>query len=720
MAAAFAIVAGGRRLGIGTALTVVASAAGLLFYLGLIFQPRHTLYGLPTPDALARVARAIARAYDASQIDYAPVPVRPGYVILTVAAMWTATTIGELATFRWRRPLIAALPCIGLFFFLSIVGTRAGTTLIVVVFLTALLAFWANESSHRLRTWGRWVAGMGGRGAGEAAEVSGRLARRIGGTSLVAALVAPLFLPSLGEGVLDWRSGVNARGGPGLLGSGPGGQIDLLASLQPTIIEQSGAELMIVRADRPAYWRLESLVFFDGQTWRPLAGAPDIPATGGITAQGAPRIYDVVEQSYKIVGLRGESLPAAVQPAFVEVTQPVDGRDDGATSFEATAGSAEMAGGVVEGLEYEVTSLIPDLTYGELRRASVATAEPLLIDAPALGPEVVRLLETWIADARTPVDQLLAIQDHLREDFTYSTDVEPVASTDYLTTFLLETRAGYCQQFAAAFALLARHLGFPTRVSVGFLPGEQNLAVPDRFVVRGTHAHSWPEVLFDGYGWVAFEPTPRDLAGPPVYTAPPGRGPASAAGFTDAAAREGGGNPIALQGNQNVPAGGGLRGQTELERGRPADRPYPWEETFSTVVTALLVVLLLVICSIPILKSLRTWVSYGRAATPDDLVDAAFRHFEREAADLAFVRRPAESAAAYARKMADAYRVPRQPATRLAGLYERAAYGPASAAATDGNEARALALTLRGQLWLGATWWARLQRLFSPKGLVNR
>ena len=70
--------------------------------------------------------------------------------------------------------------------------------------------------------------------------------------------------------------------------------------------------------------------------------------------------------------------------------------------------------------------------------------------------------------------QLLAIQERLRDTdvFTYSLDVENKATSDYLEQFLLETRTGYCQQYATAFAVLARVLGFRTRVAVGFLPGE--------------------------------------------------------------------------------------------------------------------------------------------------------------------------------------------------------------------------------------------------------
>ena len=70
----------------------------------------------------------------------------------------------------------------------------------------------------------------------------------------------------------------------------------------------------------------------------------------------------------------------------------------------------------------------------------------------------------------------------------------------------LAQRRGYCEQFAGTYAAFARVLGLPSRVAVGFTPGEQR--GDGRYYVQGKHAHSWPEIYFAGVGWVPFEPTP--------------------------------------------------------------------------------------------------------------------------------------------------------------------------------------------------------------------
>src|SRR5690606_14327556 len=103
----------------------------------------------------------------------------------------------------------------------------------------------------------------------------------------------------------------------------------------------------------------------------------------------------------------------------------------------------------------------------------------------------------------------------------YSTDIDSGHSTDALVDFL-DSRRGYCEQFAGTFAAMARTLGIPARVAVGFTPGDPDPAVADTFVVRGRHAHAWPEVWFPQVGWVPFEPTPgRGMPGATDYTGLP-------------------------------------------------------------------------------------------------------------------------------------------------------------------------------------------------------
>ena len=95
--------------------------------------------------------------------------------------------------------------------------------------------------------------------------------------------------------------------------------------------------------------------------------------------------------------------------------------------------------------------------------------------------------------------------------FTYSLNVHEPASPQALIRFLTTQRRGYCQQFAFAMAVLARLLDIPSRVAVGYTAGTS--VGHDRWVVKTSDAHAWPELYFQGVGWLRFEPTPAGSGG---------------------------------------------------------------------------------------------------------------------------------------------------------------------------------------------------------------
>jgi transglutaminase-like putative cysteine protease len=702
------IAMGGRRLGAGTPATALVSAAALFWYLALVFEASRTFYGLPSPSAAGGLAGAVTSALDASSLDFAPIPSRAGYVILVVVGMWAATTTAEIATFRWRRPLLATLPALGLFAFDLVVADPAGSSFRVAVWLAALLTYLGLESSHRLSTWGHYITTWRDKEP-EPDPVTGRLARRMGAGCVLAAVVAPLFLPGLESGILAWRSST-VGGAPGGSGSG-GGRIDLLATLVPSALRQSSVRLFEVDAADAAKWRLASLSRFDGETWYPVEG--DLrPASDGFPAAAASEIPTTrLVQRIRIAGLDSDYLPAASTPAALRFLDPGLSVDE--VQIQAETHDLRFEG-VDDGLTYEVASLLPRFSYRALARAEPGAPGEEYSQTPELSPEVRALRDRWIRGAESPFEELVRIQEKLRgPDFTYSESVRPRASNDYLAQFLTSTREGFCQQFAAAFAVLSRSLGYPTRLSIGFLPGEAG-EDPEHYVVTGNDAHAWPEVHFEGFGWVPFEPTPRSTSLAPDYTAAP-LGPG--------AGQAGGQIPGVSPDGAPVPGQARIRNEAnEPLLGPPAPPVAPeaeaWRRAFGRVALTAALLLAAWLVTVPLLKEWRWRRRYRRALTPRGAVIAAFNHFVEEASELATAPRPAsESAVAYARRVAGAERGPAVAALDLARLYERAEYGAAQVSPGDARRARALARLLRARLWASASWWERAARLFAPTGL---
>lgn len=705
-----------RRLGAGPLVTIAASVVLLGWYLLIVFQGHHTLYGLPTTEAATGIGRAVGQAIQTSNLDFAPVPVRPGYVILTVAGMWLIATVAEVATFRWRRPLLASLPAIGLFSFVLVIGKQSIAVFLLVIFIGALLTYWGLESSHRLRSWGRWVGAWGNRPEAVSESVTGRVARRMAYSCVAAALVAPMVLPALGSGLLSWRNPTGDGEGPGTGATFAGNTVSPFVDLKPKLLEQASDELFTVTAERPEYWRLLSLSDFDGERWTEAAAAESTVPAEGVIETPEPTVFEqALSQRFDLTNLGGSFVPAAGRPSSITIEG-----DPRITRFNSATRHLEVGEGEVEGLQYTVTSKLPKVSFNGLSRAAVGNnadevytgvASAVYTEVPDdLSPEVEALARQWTTGARSDFAKLVALQTHFQNDFTYSEEVEVDDSEDYLTTFLTETRTGYCQQFSTAFALLARTLGYPSRVSVGFLPGEP--VTSDTYVVRGTDAHAWPEVYFEGYGWVRFEPTPRAQTQLPDYTID-----SSPSGGAGGAGGDVGANP----GRLGTDIGADVRGANTdprigegvAEVERPRD-DYAWQETFERLARGLGLGVLIFLLLVPLLKELKTRYRYTRATSPSSTTAAAFAQFLDEAGELAGPRKPSESAVSYALRLVAGGRVASDSALRLATLYEMAQYSPTGVSSRQALEARSLARRLRSGLWARASWLKRASLLFSP------
>ena len=168
-----------------------------------------------------------------------------------------------------------------------------------------------------------------------------------------------------------------------------------------------------------------------------------------------------------------------------------------------------------DGLTYTVQSVLPELHPRHAARRPTTTVPTDIAeqDAGAPGRAERRRPPRWpseiTAGATTPYDKAMALQDYFRDTggFTYDLDV-PAGHGDSAIDDFLASRRGYCEQFAGTFAAMARAVGLPARVAVGFTPGISDPTDPQRYDVKGEHAHAWPEVYLGQYGWVPFEPTP--------------------------------------------------------------------------------------------------------------------------------------------------------------------------------------------------------------------
>ena len=185
-------------------------------------------------------------------------------------------------------------------------------------------------------------------------------------------------------------------------------------------------------------------------------------------------------------------------------------------------GGLESPNSISAGEGYFVTALISRATQSELNAAG--TQYPAVITQNYLGTdgvtqrtrdEALRIVNA--AGATTPFEMAQALARYLNTDssFRYATSAPVPASADrdFVDFFLFDPngRIGYCEYYATTMAVLARTLGIPSRVAVGYAPGalvDSPGGIGDRvYQVREENAHAWAEIYFPGYGWERFEAT---------------------------------------------------------------------------------------------------------------------------------------------------------------------------------------------------------------------
>jgi hypothetical protein len=650
------------------ALSLAAGAAALALLMTWFEFPATTWLGVPTDETLRAFLHALERSTERVATEIAPAPALPALMVPAMLAVWAATTSAHALAVRSRGAILPLLPCAALLAFAGVVAEDGARPAYVALFLAAALAVVYGSSLVRLRAWGPTVGPSGRWGRAGL----GPWARRLGTGAVLVALVVPGLLP-----------GFQSRSLLRVDRAGSRVAVNPFVDIRPSLLENPPAHLFTVQADRPAYWRMLALDRFDGRVWfaTDLHGLDAIsiqngsPLGGVRPAEPAPSLH----QEFEIEDLSVRWLPAAYRPTAAGAGR---GGWDGASATLFAEQETQP------GYRYEVISRIPLASPVQLDQIDPSLGE-VLPDYTELPPSVParvhEIARQLAAGEDTPFRELLAIQEHLRT-FEYDEEAPAGHGVDDMLFFLEQSRRGYCEQFAGTMAVLARSLGYPARVAVGFLPGDP--AGNDSFRVTSDHVHAWTEVFFGEYGWLAFEPTPtRDnpVAG---YLTPPPSGPRPdanlGAGLEGAGAGAGRGSRGASQRDaQDLPRGTGLRGPVPASR--PIERPSPARRLLPVALAVALAFLLLVPPAKLVLRRRALRARRG----PRHAVVSAYRTLLWGAEDLGLGRRPGETPWEYRARLRSEVVFSDGDLERLTALAGQALYAADGVAPEDGPVAAA-------------------------------
>ena len=473
---------------------------------------------LPVGSAFPRLVEAIATAVTNAQQYRAPVPPEGAVDALLVLGGWACLVLVDLCACTLRRVPLAGLPLLAIYSIpVSLLGGGVAWWVFVLTAGGFLLMLYLQHSDAVAR-WGRTLEGPRSGLGGQSSTLRAG-AGTVGLGAIAIAVFAPLLVPTLSLSVFGF--------GPG---QGPGSDISVdnpMTDLRRDLMRTEDVPLLRVTTDDPdpSYLRIAALNRFTDNEWS--TGDRDIPvdqrAQGSVPLPEIDRAVPRTQHDYEVTALaQFQSRWLPTEAPISQISAAGDWRYDIETlDFLAAEDELDTAG-----LAYSFTSVDLDLD-AELLAAAASSAgevDSSFRDLPDDLPELVDNLAAEVTrDYPSRYEKAVALQNWFREDggFEYSLDNVPTGNgSDALTAFLTEGgtgRTGYCEQFASAMAAMARSLGIPARVAVGFL--EPLEVGPQTYEYSSDDMHAWPELYFSGAGWVRFEPTPADRAeGVPSYT----------------------------------------------------------------------------------------------------------------------------------------------------------------------------------------------------------
>ncbi|WP_306321287.1 MULTISPECIES: DUF3488 and transglutaminase-like domain-containing protein [unclassified Streptomyces] len=514
-----------RRVPLARPLTVAAQALVSLLLLTLVFAHEQAIAAiLPGPDAFRHFGLLLeAGGEDVGQ--YAiPAPLSDGIRLMLVGGTLVIGLLVDALAVTFRSAAPAGLPLLALYSVAAGLSEGGADWLWFLLAAGGYLLLLLAESRDRLSQWGQ-VFGGPGRASGGAMPVQGggrgalapvRTGRRIGAVALGLALVVPLALPALDSGLF----GPSGRGVGG--GSGGGGTISAvnpLVSLQNSLNQPEDREVMTYRTNASQttdmYLRIVSLDEFDGTTWRPSVRSigdvpstlPDPPGLGADVRRTQVRTTISAADWYA-----QDWLPMPYPATKVGI--------DGRWRFEQVGRTlVGDHGQTTRGQTYTVDSLVVRPTPQQLAAAGTppSNVQREFTKVPPSLPDVVQRTALKVtAGASNNYERAVKLQDYFAVSggFTYNTEVRAGSGSSAIARFLKQ-KEGFCVHFSFSMAAMARTLGIPARVAVGFTPGVP--AGKGAYSVGLRDAHAWPELYFEGVGWTRFEPTPtRGTA--PDYT----------------------------------------------------------------------------------------------------------------------------------------------------------------------------------------------------------
>ncbi len=486
----------------------------------LIFYGDKMKFGLfPTSGTYDRLDTKLTAAMDVANKYAAPAPPSPGLTLMVVFYVALIAILVDFLAVTVHRVPLAGLPLLALY---SVPVALLPHGVSFLGFLPGAIGFIAMlmvDERDRLAHWGRLVARDLSPDRDSTIDTSGLTAsgRRISSLALATAVVVPIFVPVFSTALFN---------GPGN-GTGNGGDDSLsfsdpMVSLASSLKRKDPVDVLRTTGDtRPQYLRLSVLDQPGPDAWTvsPISLSLTIPANSilpGPTGLGG----DVATTSHTMQVTPTDEFPdnsAWLPVPFNVRSVGISGDWSYVPQSQVITANTDLAAAALT--SYELTYASVDPTAEQL--AAAGTVPDDIKKTYAQVPDGVPQLIADRARAITSgasnhYEEAVLLQNFFQDRSNFDYDLNAGYGYGYQAMVkFLDQRRGFCQHFAATMAMMARELGIPARVVVGFLQPERTEG--DQWVFTSHNVHAWPELYFEGVGWVKFEPTPNVGAPAPTY-----------------------------------------------------------------------------------------------------------------------------------------------------------------------------------------------------------
>ncbi|MDZ8200037.1 DUF3488 and transglutaminase-like domain-containing protein [Microbacterium sp. SSW1-59] len=684
------------RLGGLAALAVTLIETGVWAAVVMLLFLRDTalVWLIPTGDTVDELMRLLATA--AEEITYGAAPLRagPALAFLIVASVGLLTVVIDHVVVTARMPLLAGVALVAVSLIPSIVVPDE-LDVVAFVLLAASILFLLRVDTLSRQT----------PSARASTRTAGIPATAVG-IGAVAVVVSLIVTPSLPQPI--------ARAAPGGVNVGSG--IDATLQLGDDLRRPREVEVLRVYSTSPLppYLRATTLSAFDGAVW-----LPDEDETRALSEEAAMDRVSVpaevrLEEYSTSVAIENLSSTWLPMPFPAVDVAGLEG-EWSTVPYNRTVISERAR---TQDQDYEVTTQVARPTREQIRTYDAAAPgmRPELTQLPGDLPDIVGDLAREVTEgSANDYDALIALQAWFRgSEFRYSLDA-PVddgfdgTGAEAVATFL-EQKEGYCVHFAGAFALMARALDMPSRIVVGYLPGTSTTDAIDGqtvYSVSSSQLHAWPEIHFDGLGWISFEPT-NSLGTPTNFSAETSlTGPAADRGdTTDTEDAESTPTPTLLPEEQEQQQNGEAAGST----GGSAD---------GLPAIGVVIALLLLLAAPAILRAARARRLLDAARAGD--VAAAWLVVQDSAIDLGIPVPASDSPRVLAARLTTAHGAPPGAMATLADAVERASYAPDGVVPTADADALAdAAAEAAATLVRTAPIARRILAIAAPRSLIVR